>query len=374
MTDREDATIAVLRHTLFLTSEQFIPLQVSRTPARVQMVARDAVVNPLPELPVRTIAEGGRLARYRYAAGSVAPLVHLLRQVRARGLHAHFGVEGMSSLPAARILDVPHFTTFHGYDATRSARSFIRSGKPSWMRYAIERRQLLSSETNIICVSSHLRDVLIRLGAAGDRIEVIPTGVDTAALQAAPAPDRAQILHVARLVEKKGTEYLIRALPEIIRRHPDTRLIVIGEGPLRPRLESLAATLNVRASVDFQGARPHREVLSTLRRSSLLVLPSVTASSGDQEGLGQVLLEAGAVGRPTVATRHGGIPDAVVDGQTGLLVDERNPGQIADAVSHVLSSTATQRRLGLAARHHVVENFDATVQATRLAALYERSL
>jgi len=138
-------------------------------------------------------------------------------------------------------------------------------------------------------------------------------------------------------------------------------------------MEQVAA-LGVGKAVTFDGVQPQSAVVRALREATVLCQPSVTARTGDQEGLGQVLLEASASGRPIVATRHGGIPEAVVDGTTGYLVPERDIDMLAEAIVAVLGDTRTASELGTAGRQHMELWFDSTLQTAKLSSLYREIL
>jgi glycosyltransferase involved in cell wall biosynthesis len=177
---------------------------------------------------------------------------------------------------------------------------------------------------------------------------------------------------VARLVEKKGTRYLLEAVAILKARHRDFSLDIVGEGPLRRKLEQQAQRLGIGRHVRFHGVRPHEEVRRLLRGACALILPSVTAQNGDAEGLGLVLLEAAATAVPVVATRHGGIPEAIAEGQSGLLVPERNAAALAEAVDLLLTNSTMQKQMGASARHFVCERFDIHKQCVQLETLYRR--
>ena len=139
-------------------------------------------------------------------------------------------------------LDIPLVTTFHGFDATTSVNSLIRSRAPSWINYALFRNQLAKHGNLFICVSDYIRQKVIQLGFPEERTCVHYMGIDTQAVQARdPSLETRTLLHVARLVEKKGTEYLIRAFSEVARKDSDVQLIIIGDGPLKLRLIQLRA-------------------------------------------------------------------------------------------------------------------------------------
>jgi glycosyltransferase involved in cell wall biosynthesis len=191
---------------------------------------------------------------------------------------------------------------------------------------------------------------------------------------AAPSDAKPVILHVARLVEKKGTAYLLEAFAKIASRHPAVELVVIGAGPLAVPLADRAHALGIAARVRWLGARPHAEVRQWLSRAAVFSLPSCTAANGDAEGLGIVLVEAAASGVPVVATRHGGIPEAVEDGKTGFLVAERSAGELADALDALLSAESLRARMGGEARRLASERFDIRRQTEALERLYAEVL
>ena len=228
----------------------------------------------------------------------------------------------------------------------------------------------MRSDSTLICVSEHVRGLAIKLGATTKNTVVIGTGVDTTKIVYGTPAEAPIVLHIARLVEKKGTATLIIAFAKTLEKNRDARLRIIGAGPLRAKLEALTRVLGIEPHVDFLGARSHVEVLEEIRSCRIVCVPSITAKSGDQEGLPQVLLEAGAAGRPIVATRHSGIPEGVVDGMTGILVEERDPDALSDALSALLEDFDLCVAFGLAGRNFVHRNFDVMKQARKVEEVY----
>ena len=366
--------VAVLRHQVGLASETFV-LEQARSFGRYEavLVARDAPTEAgraaAAPVPVASVVEGsGRVAAAAYAAGVASrPLTDLLRELRADVVLAHFGVEGACALPSTRSLGVPLATVFHGFDATCSRTALLRARHASWLTYVRRMPALARHGQLFLPVSAHLRRRLLERGFPAGRTEVHHLGLDLAKLPAdAPVTAPRTVVHVARLVEKKGTEHLVRAVALLTARGVDVRLVVVGDGPLRGALGSLTRELGVADRVEFAGALPNADVLRRVVEAAVLCLPSVTAGTGDQEGLGQVLLEAGALGRPVVATDHGGIPDAVVDGTTGTLVGEGDVAALAGALARYLLDPSLAARTGSAARRHVREHFDGVRQTRAL--------
>ena len=298
------------------------------------------------------------------------PYAHLLGGRSPALIHAHFGIDGVYALPLARRLGVPLVTTFHGYDATLSTAALLRS--PAWANFPLHRRELARRGDLFLCVSHFIRERVLAMGFPAARTHVHYTGVDCAAIR--PRPPDAEtrtILHVARLVEMKGTSDLIRAVAALPPRHAEARLVIIGDGERRATLQRLAGSLGLGERVQFRGARPHAEALAAMREAAMLVLPSIRTATGRTEGLGMVLLEAAATGVPILGSRVGGIPEAVRDGITGFLLPPGEPAALARRMSDLLDDRALRQRMGGAARQFVTERFDTPRQTDRLEAFYD---
>lgn len=373
--------VAIFRHQLFKVSEPFITQQAQQLKTFQPIyVGRerfgDAPVGSqskaLADLPKQ---EQFSRRLWQVATRSSRPYIQLFNKSRPALIHAHFGVEGVYALPLARKLDVPLVTTFHGFDATLSIKSLLSSRSPTWVNYAIRRRELSRHGDLFICVSEFIKQRVLELGFPEERTHVHHIGIDTQLVTPRdPKDERLTVLHVARLVEKKGTEYLIRAFARSATDFPDAELVIVGDGPLRGSLEMLTETLGIQRQVSFLGAKSHTEVLSMMRKAAMLVLPSVTARSGDTEGLGMVLLEAAALGLPMIGTQHGGIPEAIIDEQTGFLVPERDVNALAHRVRMLLADECLRQSMGVQARIFCESNFDIRKQTKKLEALYHQVL
>lgn len=371
--------IAIFRSNLFRISEPFVWQQAERMQRyRARYLGRlrfgdgpqgagsDVVEDLAPRFRIA-------LAAWQMLSRSVGPYQRLLGERRPALIHAHFGIDGVYALPLAQRLGVPLVTTFHGYDATLSTPALLTS--PAWFRYPMHRRALAQKGALFLCASEFLRQRVLALGFPEARTHVHYTGVDpTSITPRTGAEETLNILHVARLVEVKGTRYLIAAFAKIATQHPAATLTIIGDGPLRAALEQLAASLGIRNRVHFAGAQPHAAVLAAMRRAAMLVLPSVTTTTGRTEGLGMVLLEAAATGVALVGSRQGGIPEAVIDGVTGLLADEKNVDELAARIDRLLREPDTRRAMGAAGRARIEQHFDIRTQTAALEAHYDALL
>jgi len=177
------------------------------------------------------------------------------------------------------------------------------------------------------------------------------------------------ILFVGRLVKRKGVDYLLRAIKHLEARIP-VDLMIVGDGPERKNLELLVHDLNLR-NVTFYGFIPQSHLKPYYQRAAVFVLPAITDPTGDTEGLGVVQLEAMSCGVPVIASRVGGIPDTITDGKTGLLVEQKNSQQLAEAIEALLNDSELRSRLVNNATRVVKTEFSWERIAQRILREYE---
>ena len=374
-------TVVFFRHQLFRLSEPFIAAQgESLKGFRPVYVGRTVEGEPpswnrvraMQQIPKERAFSRRVWQAVSRASGSYESLLEADAPVV---VHAHFGVDGVYALPLSRRLHVPLVTSFYGFDATLSRGALLRSGSPAWLNYLALRHTLARRGAMFICVSKFLKKKIVALGFPAERTVVNYIGVDTNRLKIRdPNQEISTIVHVGRLVEKKGTEYLLRAFARLSSTWPAAELVIVGDGPLHESLRMMARELGVGQAVRFLGSLPHDAVLGWLRRASVLAVPSVTAESGDMEGLPMIVLEGAALGLPIVATLHSGIPEAIVDGDTGFLVPERDVEALALRLGTLLANDGLRARMGRRARSMVEEIFDLNRQTLRLETLYEEVL
>lgn len=371
--------VVIFRHNLFKISEPFITQQAQKlrryTPVYLGRLRFGASPEGAAVLSLQDLGARGLLLRvgWHMISRNIGPFLRLLRGHRPALIHAHFGIEGVYALPLAKRLDIPLITMFHGYDATLSTAALLTS--PALANYPLFRGQLAQGGDLFLCASSFIRERVLALGFPEARTRVHYIGVDCQAIQPrAAAEETPVILHVARLVEVKGTQVLLQAFQSVARHHAEAQLVIIGDGPLRRSLEAQAQALGLAQRVRFLGALPHVRVLAWMRKAAMLVLPSVRTATGRVEGLGMVMLEAAATGVPVIGSRLGGIPEGIRDGETGFLVPERDPAALAERMGQLLADPATRRRMGAQARAFVARNFDIDRQTEILEQLYDEVL
>jgi glycosyltransferase involved in cell wall biosynthesis len=371
--------VAVFRHNLFRISETFITQQAGQLsryrPLYVGRLRQGA--GPLGA-ESRVLGDLGGIWKWpriglQMLSRNPGPYLRLLGDRRPSLIHAHFGVEGVYALPVAKRLGIPLVTTFHGFDATLSTTALLSS--PAWANYPLFRGQLARHGDLFLCASSFIRDQVLTMGFPEARTRVHYIGVDCATIRPRdPAEETRTILHVARLVEVKGTRHLIGAFAKLAERFTDVELSIVGDGPLKASLQALAVSLGIGGRVHFLGPRPYPEVLGLMRKAAMLVLPSVRAGDGRVEGLGMVLLEAAATGLPTIGSRIGGIPEGVIDGETGFLTPERDEEALAKRMARLLDDRDLRLAMGAKARALIEGRFDLRRQTAQLEDHYDSVL
>ena len=300
------------------------------------------------------------------ASGTLFSLAEpLLGQPRRYdALIAHFGPQGVvaEGLRELELLEGPLLTFFHAYDLTSAPRLVGR-----------RMYQNLFQHGEVFAAISERGKVLLEaLGAPHARIHVHHMGIDldhfTASAERS-ASAQLNLLSVGRLTEKKGFALAVLATAELARTLPNVRYRIVGEGRERPRLERLIAQLGLTGRVTLVGARSQHEILDLMRQAHIFVVPSITAKSGDEEGIPMVIMEALACKLPVVASRHGGIPELVHDGTTGVLTPEGDFLALFQALQLLAGDPSRRKRLGEAGRQLVEREFSLKTQLKRLETL-----
>ncbi len=319
----------------------------------------------------RQVREALDSAEYGYQARSLSSLYRLStllsrRRRRYDLLHAHFGPVANSFRFARSLLNAPLVVSFHGYDFSAWPRA---EGAGVYTR-------LFGVADAVTVNSEHTRARLAELGCPPGKLHKLPVGVDLDAFpfrERAPEPDEpVRILTVGRLVEKKGLEYSIRAVAAIRQRHPAIHYDIIGDGPLRARVEELVRELGLQEVVTLHGALDGDTVRRMMASAHIFVLASVTATDGDEEGQGLVLQEAQASGTPVLATQHDGFAESIVPGRSGFLVPERDVEALAERLAWLLEHPERWPQMGRAGRGHVEEHYDIRKLNRQMEALYAR--
>jgi glycosyltransferase involved in cell wall biosynthesis len=269
--------------------------------------------------------------------------------------HAIFGYFGKRASQARLVL------TFYGVE--------LRWVKQKYPFLKNVLNWLIGKADLITAISTHTRNEILPLT---DRpVTIIPfgAGLDIKEKPAAPSTPP-EILFVGRLVERKGVRFLIEAF-DILSRKTDVKLFIVGEGPEKGRLLKQAQVLNLENRIVFTGGIPEGELTRRYQNCSVLVLPAVTDSKGDTEGLGVVLIEALTYKRPVVASRVGGIVDIVEDGKTGLLVPEKDALALSQALERLLTNKKLSQQLAAEGYNFVRNKFSWDKIISQLLQVYQ---
>ena len=286
-------------------------------------------------------------------------------------LHCHFGPNGVLGAYLKQLgLTDKLVVTFHGYDVSR----VLKKNRKEHRYDEIFRHADL-----ILPVSEHWREKLIELGAPADRTLVHRMGInpDYFSFRERKAHQRPmRIATTARLTEKKGLEYGVEAVAMAAEKNPDVKVHydIIGDGPLRKKVAALIEKHGLQERVTMHGAITLEEVRDLLAQADVFILPSVTASDGDKEGVPVSLMEAMAMGMPVISTWHSGIPELVNDGVSGCLVPERDVEALADRICWMSENRGQWAELGRAGRKKVEREFNLDLLHDRLVELYHALL
>lgn len=373
--------VIIYRSELLPPSETFVAAQAhalrrySPLFAGLRRIPAGLSVDPWESvLLTRSNTPSDMLRRRVFLATGIAPgFVRALQRFRPVLLHAHFGLDGAAAVPLQKQLGVPLLVTLHGYDATTSDEALYQT--IAGRIFLRRRRELRERARFFICVSEHIHQQALERGVPEGKIRTLPIGVDLNLFSPDPLRSRSRdpiVLFVGRLVEKKGCEYLIRAMAQLETRHPSARLMIVGDGPLLDPLRGQARV--ALRSCTFLGSQPSNVVRDLMYRASLIAAPSIVASNGDTEGLPITLCEAQAIGLPIAGFQGPGVAEAVVENETALLVPSRDERGLAEAISTLLSDANLAARLAAAGRRRAEALFSLERQTVRLEDLYTEAL
>lgn len=293
------------------------------------------------------------------AAVDIARVSRMNSNMQCDAVVAHFGMVGVRAhyLREAGLVSGALATVFHGHDVT--SRKLVES-------YRREYLCLFGRGQLFLPVSQFFADRIRDWGCDPVKIHVSRMGIDIDKFRFSgchPSSTTLRILLVGRMTEKKGIEYAIRAMAHV---SSAVKLTIVGSGQLEDSLRVLAVELKVESRVCFLGALPHKKVRVLMDESDVFVLPSVTASDGDMEGVPVALMEAMASGVITVSSRHGGIPELIDHGVSGFLVDERDSVGLAKVVDEIASGVYNLSEIAANARLKIEARFNSRIEAVRL--------
>ena len=325
------------------------------------------VVLPKPRLRWwrRLIHKNIKHEPWRIYPWEVRHMLLELTRANAKLLHIYFGHIAVHLLPLIKACPHPVVVSFHGADA---GVDMEKEG------HLFAMREVFASATLIQSRSQSLVDDLIKLGCPESKIVIQRTGIP---LEEWPFEQRSlpingewRLLQCCRLIAKKGLDTTLRAFKEITKTKPKAELVIAGDGPLRQELEALAVELGVSKQVRFTGFLTQQQLRREVYRAHFFLHPSRTSKDGNREGIPNSLLEAMASGAPVSATRHGGIPEAISSGESGLLVDENDYQALAIATHSLMAQPSRIKIIAEEARKEIERKFDRFVNIRHLEETY----
>ena len=303
-----------------------------------------------------------------YYRGELQEVIKLMERRPADLMHIYFGHTGVHLLPFIKEWDKPCVVSFHGMDI---------QPRPDQPGYDDAMRELLQTAPLLLARSHSLMDRLAAMGAPRDRLRLNRTGIPLEAFPAiqrpAPADGAWQLVQACRWIAKKGIRTSLRAFARFRERFPAAKFILAGDGPLRGEIERMVGELELGSSVELRGFLDQAGLAQLYAASHIFLHPSEMTEDLNQEGVPNSMLEAMATGLPVAATLHGGIPEAVSDGVTGFLVDERDDEALASALLRLAGDPAMWARMGAAAALSVQEDFSQARAIEKLEGFYDEA-
>ena len=301
--------------------------------------------------------------------GEFQVLDGILRRRRAQLMHIYFGHTGVHLLPFIKAWDKPCIVSFHGADI------MVREHQPG---YAASLREMLQTVPLVLARSQSLKNQLVQLGCPPERVALNPTGVPLEQFpfvkRVPPTDGRWQLVQACRLIPKKGLITSLQAFALFREHYPNATFIVAGDGPMLEELKAWVGKLGLGKSVRFPGFLSQAKLYQLYVASHIFFHPSELMADSNQEGIPNSMLEAMSSGLPVVATLHGGIPEAVQNGHTGLLVPEKDPVALCAALRRLTDSADLWAKMGQDASEHITANFEQQAQIRHLEQQYRRVL
>ncbi|MEX0685952.1 MAG: glycosyltransferase [Balneolales bacterium] len=279
-------------------------------------------------------------------------------------IHGHFALDSYRLLSVSRRNKIPLIVNFYGYDVMRLPKEF------GWKtRY----NRLKAQAAHYIAGSEDMKNNLTEMGFPEERIEVIKLGLDMDNISFRPKQKAGlNLMMVGRMVEKKGYEYALKAVSILKQKNYPVHIDLYGDGSLKPFLKDLCKALDIEDIVTFNGNTPNRTIITELYHHDILLIPSVQAEDGDREGIPQTIVEGMASGIPVIGSYHAGIPELVINGETGLLVKERDELEIAHSIIKLYKNPELVKRIIRKAKVLVKQEHCIHKMVSKTESLYNR--
>jgi len=304
-----------------------------------------------------------------YYRGELQVLVKIFKRRPADLMHVYFGHTGVHLLPFIQEWDKPCVVSFHGADVMPRLEQ---------ADYDSQLRELLQTVPLVLARSASLQARLVELGCPPEKIRLNRTGIPLDEFPFKPRPLPAdggwRFVQACRLIPKKGLATALRAFALFHRKNKKARFVIAGNGPLRAEIKELARSLGVADAVELPGFLSQDALRELYDRSQIFLHPSEMTDDQNQEGVPNSMLEAMSTGLPVLATRHGGIPEAVADEKSGFLVPEKDHEALYRAMCRITESSGYLYIMGEAASQCVGAEFERSRQIQKLESYYDEAL
>lgn len=311
--------------------------------------------------------------RYGKRAVSLRLLYSIIPFLKAEPydiIHCQFGIQGNNGMIYRKLgaIQGKLITCFRGYDISWYIQHY---GEDVYNELFLKGDFFLTN-------CEFFRKRAIQLGCAQNKIIVHGSGIDCSRFKfkvRKVEPDsKIRVATTGRLVEKKGIEYAIRAVAQVLKNHANLEYNIIGDGELKAHFQQLIEELDVADKITLVGWKNQQEIIEILDRTHIFIAPSITAKNGNQDAPVNTLKEAMAMGLPVIGTFHGGIPELVKDGISGFLVPERDADAIAEKLNYFIEHPEIWERMGKAGRAYVEANYDTNKLNDELVEIYRQVL
>jgi len=296
-------------------------------------------------------------------------VIKIIKNKKIDIIHAHWSFpQGLIGLLCKYLHNIPYIVTIHGSDIYGL----------NYPIFSNINRIVLRRAAACTVNSEETARVTKRLTGLKN-IQIVPMGVDTGLFNSKNIGSSSNnnctkekiILFVGRLIDLKGVNYLLKAMPKVLSKFPETKLLIVGKGPERIRLENIATDLDIEKSVLFIGEVPHNELAEYYAKADIFVLPSYMNNAGETEGLGVVLLEAMACGVPVVGSNTGGIPHVIKDGITGVLANQKDAMSIANKITYLLENSNLREKVKSNAINLIQKEYSWDIVSAKFLSIYK---
>ncbi|MDY0016729.1 MAG: glycosyltransferase [Candidatus Delongbacteria bacterium] len=275
-------------------------------------------------------------------------LIDSFRKNKIEKVYAEFGPMGVSILKVCKKMGLPLIVNIHGYDVSRYE---------ILEKYTERYRELFNYSDFVVVVSKKMKEMVAKLGADTQKIIYTPCAPDDVFYNITSNYEGNYFVSVGRFVDKKAPYYTILAFQRVIAKYPDVKLYIAGDGPLFNACKNLIRYFKLEKNIILLGVIKQKELLELYKRAIGYVQHSITADDGDMEGTPVSILEASAAGLPVISTKHAGITDVIIDGKTGLLVDEHDVDGMACNMIRILSNNDFAVSLGKEGKENIQNYF-----------------